>query len=127
MKNLIIKNQHGENVFILQEKMVKEIMIMVIFHIYTKYLKNVRNTFNFNTFIDFHNHYLKKDVLLLADAFEKFVSTSLETYNLDPSYYFSTPGLSWDAILKMAKVELEKVSNPDIHLFIEKGLRVGIS
>ena len=46
--------------------------------------KNVWNTFNFNKFEDFHNHYLKEDVLLLSDVFEKFISTSLKYYNLDP-------------------------------------------
>ena len=91
------------------------------------HLKNVWNTFNFNTFRDFHNHYLKKDVLLLADVFEKFISTSLKYYNLDPCHYFSAPGLSWDAMLKMTKVELEKISDADMHLFIEKGMRGGIS
>ena len=90
------------------------------------HLQNVWNTFNFNTFRDFHNHYLKKDVLLLADVFEKFISTCLKNYNLDPCHYFSAPGLSWDAMLKMTKVELEKISNPDIHLFIERGMRGGI-
>ena len=78
------------------------------------------------SFRDFHNHYLKKDVLLLADVFEKFISTCLEYYNLDPCHYFSAPGLSWDAMLKMTKVELEKISDADIHLFIEKGMRGGI-
>ena len=91
------------------------------------HLKNVWNTFNFNTFRDFHNHYLKKDVLLLADVFEKFISTSLKYYNLDPCHYFSAPGLSWDAMLKMTKAELEKISDADMHLFIEKGMRWGIS
>ena len=91
------------------------------------HLKNVWNTFNFNIFRDFHNHYLKKDVLLLADVFEKFISTCLKYYNLDPCHYFSSPGLSWDAMLKMTKVELEKISDADIHLFIEKGMRGGIS
>ena len=91
------------------------------------HLKTVWKEFNFNTFRDFHNHYLKKDVLLLADVFEKFVFPSLKNYNLDPCHYFSAPGLSWDAMLKMAKVELEKISDPDIHLFIEKGMRGGIS
>ena len=90
------------------------------------HLKNVWNTFNFNTFRDFHNHYLKKDVLLLTDVFDKFISTSLK-HNLDPCHYFSAPGLSWDAILKMTKVELETISDVDIHLFIEKGMRGGIS
>ena len=62
------------------------------------HLKDVWDTFNFNKFEDFHNHYLKKDVLLLSDVFEKFVSPSLTYYNLDPYHYFSVPGLSWDAI-----------------------------
>ena len=75
------------------------------------HLKNVWNTFNFNTFTDFHNHYLKKDVLLLADEFEKFIFTSLKYYNLDPCHYFSAPELSWDAMLKMTKVESEKITN----------------
>ena len=90
------------------------------------HLKNVWNTFNFNTFEDFHNHYLKKDVLLLTDVFEKFISTSLKYYNLDPCHYFIAPGLSWDTMLKITKIELEKISNPDIHPFIEKGMRGGI-
>ena len=51
------------------------------------HLKNIWDTFNFNTFEDFHNHYLK-NVLLLADVFEKFISTSLKYYNLDPCHYF---------------------------------------
>ena len=91
------------------------------------HLKNVWNDFNFNTFRDYHNHYLKKDVLLLADVFEKFISTSLKYYNLNPCHYFIAPGLSRDAMLKITKIELEKISNPDIHLFIEKGMKGGIS
>ena len=90
-------------------------------------LKNEWEELGFNTFRDFHNHYFKKDVLLLADVFEKFISTSLNNYNLDPCHYFSAPGLSWDAMLKMTKVKLEKISDADIHLFIEKGMRGGIS
>ena len=73
-----------------------------------QHLKNVWNIFNCNTFEDFHNDYLRKDVLLLTDSFEKFISIYLKYYNLDPCHYFSAPGLSWDAILKMAEVELEK-------------------
>ena len=49
---------------------------------------------------DCHDHYLKKDVLLLADVFEKFIDTCLKYYGLDPYHYFSSPGLSWDAMLK---------------------------
>ena len=83
--------------------------------------------YNFNAFEDFHDHYLKKDVLLLADVFEKFISTCLKYYGLDPCHYFSAPGLSWDAMLKMTKVELEKISDPDKYMFFEQGMRGGIS
>ena len=76
---------------------------------------------------DHHNHYLKKDVLFMADVFEKFIDTCLKYYGLDPCHYFSSPGLSWDAMLKMTGIELEKISDIDKYLFIEKGLRGGIS
>ena len=91
------------------------------------HLQNVWDIFNFNKFEDFHNHCLKKDVLLLVDSFEKFISTCLKYYNLDPYPYFSAPGLSWDAMLKMTKIELEKISNPDKYIFIEKRMRGGVS
>ena len=74
---------------------------------------------------DYHDHYLKKDVLLLADVFEKFLDTCLKFYRLD--LYFSSPRLSWEAILKMTGIELEKISDIDKYLFIEKEMRGGIS
>ena len=76
---------------------------------------------------DYHNHYLKKDVLLLVDVFEEFIHTCLKFYELDPCHYFSSPGLSWDTMLKMTSVKLEKISDINTHLFIEKGLKRGIS
>ena len=76
---------------------------------------------------DYHNHYLKKDVLLLADVFEKFIDTCLKFYGLDPCHYFSSPGLSWDAMLKMTGIKLEKTSDIDKYLFTEKRLRGRIS
>ena len=72
---------------------------------------------------DYHDHYLKKDVILLADFFEKFIDTCLKFYKLDLCHYFSSPGLSWDATLKMTSVRLEKNSDTDMYLFIEKWLR----
>ena len=71
--------------------------------------------------------FLKKDVLLLADIFEKFISTNLKYYGLDPCHYFSAPGLSWDAMLKMTKIELEKINDPDKYMFFEQGMRGGVS
>ena len=76
---------------------------------------------------DYHNHYLKQDVLLLADVFEKFIDTCLKFYKLDPCHYFSSPGLRWDAMLKMTAVKFKKITDIDMYLFIEKGLRGGFS
>ena len=76
---------------------------------------------------DYHNHYLKKDVLLLADVFGKFIDTCLKYHGIDPCHYFSSPGLHWNAMLKITGVKLEKISDTDKYSFIEKGLREGIS
>ena len=75
---------------------------------------------------DYHDHYFKKDALLLDDVFEKFIDTCLKFYKLDPCRYFSSPGLSWDVMLKMIGVELEKIIDTDMYLFIENELRGGI-
>ena len=69
---------------------------------------------------DYHDHYLKKDVLLLADVFDKFSDTRLKFYGFDPCHYFSFPGLSWDVIFKMIGLKLEKISDIDKYLFIKK-------
>ena len=61
---------------------------------------------------------MKKDILLLADSFQK-ESTCLKYYVLDPCHYFSAPGLSWDAILKMTGVALEKISDSDKYMLFE--------
>ena len=87
---------------------------------------NIWNVFKLNAMGDYHDLYLKTDVSLLVDVFEKFINTCLSYYKLDPCHYFSGPGLSWDAIPKMTGIELELISDTDIHLFIEKGTR-GIS
>ena len=72
---------------------------------------------------NYHDRYLKTDVLLLADVFGKFIKTCLDYYRLDACHYFRSPGLSWDEILKMTGVELDLISDIDMHLFIEKGMR----
>ena len=68
---------------------------------------------------------MQKDVLLLADVFEKFIDTCLKFYGPDPCHYFGSPGLSWDAMLKMTGVKF--IIDIDMYLFIENGLRGGIS
>ena len=59
--------------------------------------------------------------------FEKFIKTCLDYYRLDLCHCFSSPGLSWDAMLKMTGVELELISDIDMYSFIEKGMRDSIS
>ena len=68
---------------------------------------DVWNVFKINTMGDYHDLYLKTNVLLLADVFEKFIKACLDYYELDPCHYFSSPGLSWDIMLKMTKIELD--------------------
>ena len=75
---------------------------------------------------DYHNHYLKKVVALLPDVSENFIDRFLKFYGIDPCHYFSSSGLSWDAMLKMTGVKLERISDIDKYLFIVKGLRGGI-
>ena len=70
------------------------------------YLKanKVWNLFKMNTMGDYHDLYLKTDILLLADVFEKFINTCLDYYELDLCHYFTSPGLSSDAMLKMTGI-----------------------
>ena len=75
----------------------------------------------------YHDLYLQSDILLLADVFESFRKTCLQYYKLDPCHYFTSPGLSWDAMLKMTDIKLELMTDVDMFQFIEKGMRGGIS
>ena len=83
--------------------------------------------FECETLGDFHDIYLETDVLLLADVFENFRKTCLKHYKLDPAHYYTSPGLSWDALLKYTGVNLELLTDVNMHLFVERGLRGGIS
>lgn len=76
---------------------------------------------------DFHDLYLKTDVLLLADVFQNFRKTSMVNYGLDPGNYLTSPGLSWDALLKTTGQNLELLTDYEMYLFCEKGLRGGVS
>ena len=76
---------------------------------------------------EYHDLYLGSDVLMLADVFESFRKTCLQYYKLDPCHYFTSPGLSLDAMLKMTKTELELMTDIDMFQFIEKGMRGGVS
>ena len=88
---------------------------------------NVWNISNIKNLGEYHDLYLKTDVLLLCDVFEKFINICIEYYELDPCHYFSIPGLAWDAMLKMTGVKLRLIDDIDKHLFIERGMRGGVS
>ena len=92
-----------------------------------KHACNVWKTFKMETFKDYHKLYNVTDVLLLADVFENFRNLCLKIYGLDPVYYYTAPGLSWDACLKITGVNLELLSEPNMLLMFEKGIRGGIS
>ena len=121
-----------ESIFIVQQKMTKisEDGKISDGHVGIEdYMvcEKIWDKFNMKNMQDYHDHYFKKDVLLLADVFEKFIDTCLKYYELDPCHNFSAPGLSWDVMLKMTSVKLEKICDTDIYLFIEKVSRGGIS
>ena len=64
----------------------------------------------------------------MADVFERFNNNSLNNYGLYPSHYFSAPGLSWDAMtIKLTKIKLELILDPDMYIFFEKEARCEIS
>ena len=92
-----------------------------------KHVWNVWNTFKMKIFKEYHELYNVTDVLLLADVFENFRDLCLKIYGLDPVYYFTAPGLAWDACLKITDIDLELLSDLGMLLMFEKGIRGGIS
>ena len=89
--------------------------------------KKVYNHFKCNNIMDYHKLYLKADVLLLSDIWNNFKNVCLTNYKLDPTYYLTAPSLSWDAFLKVSKIELELISDYEMYLFIEQSIRGGLS
>ena len=92
-----------------------------------QHAQEVWKTFNCENPGDYHDLYLKTNVTLLADVFQMFRRTCMNAYKLDPLHYHTAPGLSWDALLNYTGIELELLTDYDLHLFIEKGMRGGIS
>jgi hypothetical protein len=92
-----------------------------------KHAQIVFKTFSCQNLGDYHDLYLKTDVLLLSDVFEQFRKVCLKQYELDPCHFYTSPGLSWQALLKKSGICLELLTDIDQVLFIEKGIRGGIS
>ena len=87
---------------------------------------NVFNKFKLNNLGDYHDLYVQRDTLLLADVFENFRDMCLKEYELDPAHFLSLPGLAWLACLKKTNIELELLTDYDMLLMVEERIRGGI-
>ena len=87
----------------------------------------VWNVFECSTLRDYLQLYNKTDVLLLTDVFENFRDVCMKNSLLDPAHYYTAPGLAWDAALKIKKIRLELLTDPDMLLMFENGIRGGVS
>ena len=86
---------------------------------------NVFNKFKLNNLGEYHDLYMQSDTLLLPDVFENFRDMCLKEYELDPAHFLSLPGLAWQACLKKTNVELELLTDYDMLLMVEEGIRGG--
>ena len=91
-----------------------------------RHAQNIWKTFNLRNLGEYHDLYLKTDVLLLADVFENFRKVCLRNYHLDPAHYYSAPGLAWDGMLKMINVRLELMQDRDMHVLLDKSVSGGM-
>ena len=92
-----------------------------------QFAEQVWSTMGCESLGQYHDLYLYQDIFLLADIFEQFRSMCLKNYELDPVHYYTVPGLAWDAALKFTKIKLDTVHDIEIHQFLERGMRGGIS
>ena len=93
---------------------------------YLKHVKRARDTFKIKNLGDYHDLYVQSDTALIADVFENFRGKCTEIYGLDPAHFLSAPGLAWQACVKKANVELELLTDPDMLLTFENGIRGGM-
>ena len=91
-----------------------------------RHAKRVFKNLSYKNLGDYHDLYVQSDTLLLADIFENFRNMCIKVYELDPAHFLSVPGLSWQACLKKTEVKLELLTDVDMLLVVEKGIRGGI-
>ncbi len=91
-----------------------------------EHAKEVWARFGCETFRDYHELYLKADVMQLTDVFENFRNLCMKDYFLDPAHYISSPQLSWDAMLRQSGVELELICDPEMFKMVDGGIRGGV-
>ena len=91
-----------------------------------RYGNNVFKKFKLKNLGEYHNLYVQSDTLLLADVFENFRNVCIKVYELDPAHFLSLPGLAWQACLKKTNVKLELLTDYDMPLMVEEGIRGGV-
>ena len=91
-----------------------------------EFAQRVWTTFGCKTLKDYHDLYLKCDVMLLPDIFERFRTVCQTNYDLDPAHYVSSPHLTWDAMLKLTKAKVDLISDGEMYKMLEKGMRGGV-
>ena len=92
-----------------------------------EFAQTLWNAYNLKNMGELHDLYMETDVLLLADIFENFRDFSIANYGLDPAHFTTAPGLSWSAALLKTKQVLEIPTDPNMHIFFDRGMRGGIS
>ena len=91
-----------------------------------KRVKKVCDTFNIKNVAEYHDLYVQSDTALLADVFENFRDKCIEIYKIDPAHFLSAPGLAWQACLKKTNVELELLTDNNMLVMFEEGIRGGV-
>ena len=92
-----------------------------------EHAQRVWKEFRIHNLGEYHSLYLKTDVILLVNVFEAFRDTCLEHYSLDPAHFYASPGLAWKACLEKTGIRLELLTDPDMLLMFECGIRGGIT
>ena len=92
-----------------------------------EYAQEVWNMMDKKTLGEYHDVYLKTEVLLLADIFENFREICLKHYKIDPAYFYTAPGLAWITALKITEIKLELLTDLNVFLMFEKGIRGSIT
>ena len=91
-----------------------------------KHVKKVCDAFKIKNLGEYHDLYVQSDTSLLADVFENFRDKCIEKDEIDPAHFLSAPGLTWKACLKKTNVKLDLLTDNDMLLMFEKGIRRGM-
>ena len=99
----------------------------VVHSLFLNSAQRVWKEFGIRNLIDYHDLYLRTDVVLLANVFEAFRDTCLRHHSLDPAHFYKAPGLAWKACLKGAGIKLGLLTDPNMLPMFEHGTRGGIT